>query len=391
VYGAGEESLANVAAYAYTVTGGQIGLPPSTPTLLQILNGKITWTAVSDADIAGYRLRIQIGANTDWGSAAPLHGGLITADYFVPTSVPGGVITILCKSVDSLGNESTSAAYAIANLGDIPVDNIFQTWPIGGTIDGTSYAWNIPAGAFGCAAGSATIGGVVFATSLIANSDTKFWSVDSAAAAWSQSAPAYWPAQTWAKMQFPFSITTTLSGTLLADYFESGVNAINGDAITIEYQRGSQLPFWGLSSTGLSWGSGASLYWAPPGAWQMFNGAADVFSNETVNFRLTISGGQNRGAIGALAIRMDVPDIVESGGPISISSAGTRIPLSSPTKFKTIKSVQMTIVNSGGTPTSGPVYAFIVDKDAALGPLVRLYDISGFPHAGTIDYTIQGY
>lgn len=100
---------------AYTVLGKTV--KPTDVGTLTFTDTLLSWTAIVDADRRGYIVRYQVGANTDWPSAIPGHKeGFITPTQFDTSGIVGGSTTLLVKSVDTSGNESTTAASLLVDL-----------------------------------------------------------------------------------------------------------------------------------------------------------------------------------------------------------------------------------------------------------------------------------
>jgi hypothetical protein len=108
VYGGGEQSLAAVSAYTYTVTGYMTQLPPSNVASLSAstdaaLTITLSWPAVSDLDIGGYEIR----DGTTWASATVL-GPVKGTTYKL--GLVSGSHTYQVKALDVNGNYSATAA-----------------------------------------------------------------------------------------------------------------------------------------------------------------------------------------------------------------------------------------------------------------------------------------
>jgi hypothetical protein len=108
----------------YTTLG--LSAPPPDMVDLSISGAVLNWTVSTVADLAGYRFRIHYGSNQDWGSAAPLHEGLITQSPFDLVTRPKGLVTIMGKAVDTSGNESERAGVIVTNMGDAEIANVVE-------------------------------------------------------------------------------------------------------------------------------------------------------------------------------------------------------------------------------------------------------------------------
>lgn len=126
------DSLGRSGSYAgstYAVAG--LRVPPANIANLSISGSVLSFSHVNNIDLAGYRLKFHYGNNQDWGSAAPLHEGLITESPFDLVARPAGTVTIMGKAVDTSGNESEAAAVIITDLGDPVVANVVETIDFG--------------------------------------------------------------------------------------------------------------------------------------------------------------------------------------------------------------------------------------------------------------------
>jgi len=86
-----------------------------------------------------------------------------------------------------------------------------------------------------------------------------------------------------------------------------------------------------------------------------------------------------------ITTRLDVPDVEERFGDVSVAAGGTRLPIVA--DYRMITVVNLTLQDDGGTA----VTARVIDKDTVNGPLVRVYDDTGTSVSGTIDAIVQGY
>ncbi|MEY8688319.1 MAG: phage tail protein [Leptothrix sp. (in: b-proteobacteria)] len=362
IYGSAEQDLSAVNAYPYTITGAQVQLPPSDVADLQVNGQSLIWTEVSDRDLAGYRVRLQYGANTNWGTASPLHAGLITASPFTLAGKPAGTITFLVKAVDTLGNESRTPAAVITNLGTTLVNNVWETWP--------------QAPAFtGAAAGAVISGGT-----LLANSTTPFWASNGKTAFWGTGSAVFWATNVWADMAYTASFVTTTAGRLLLDLVTTG------NTVMVEYQRGNPAPAWSPDTASTYWpASPTNLAWgAYTPVWRPWLGALDLPQNEPIALRVSIAGGTVRGQITTLTPKVDVPDLSETVTALAISASGTRVPLTK--SYRSIKGVACGVRVDG----NGGVAVRIGDT-LSIGPLLFVLNSSGAAVNGVIDATIQGY
>jgi hypothetical protein len=90
----------------------------------------LTWGAVTDIDLDGYRVRWQPGGSRSWADALELHTGLLTVSPWDLVTIPYGAGQILIKAVDTTGNESQNVTAVACNLGDAPVENVFASYTL---------------------------------------------------------------------------------------------------------------------------------------------------------------------------------------------------------------------------------------------------------------------
>lgn len=321
----------------------------------------LEWMPVSNWRLAGYKLRYQYGANTDWNSAIPLFNGLLTETAYLAYGLPSALVTVMVKAVDTIGNESLNAAYVQLNTTDTLLANVVEVidfkadgWP--GTIT------------------NATISG----GNLVANINDSFYGFDDQSFYGLDSEPFYTLA-TVESLQYttdPVYIISALAGS-------SGVLnwQAQGNSISVEYRLVNDSPFYGAD--------GDSKYGVNPS--DSFYGhdnpfipmpSSIVMKNDIYQFRITIGTGQI-GEVTDFNFVIDAPDLVEVI-PNHIVTGGV-IPYSK--NFTSIKAIQATLQqNALG------VITVRVDKTSPLAPTLTGYNLSNIATSGAkADITIQGY
>jgi hypothetical protein len=118
-FGGGLQSLADVAAHTYVVTGRFVKLAPPDVGSLSVqvkADGTRQYTfdtSNAPKDVAfggGYQIRYRLaGTSTPWGGMTPLHTGLITQSPYETNQPLPGVYDFAVVAVDSLGNSSLDA------------------------------------------------------------------------------------------------------------------------------------------------------------------------------------------------------------------------------------------------------------------------------------------
>lgn len=359
-----------IPAGPHTVVG--TSTPPPDVTRFYRRGDALDWPyADPPIDFAGFILRANYGTSTDWGTARPLHAGIVTAPPF-DIGALSGVQTVLIKAVDVSGNESANAASVELNLGDPIVENAVNTYSQDPTFSGEI-------------AGGSVSGGTLVAD--LASSPL-YWGSDSTVA-WGADAALAWPADVYGEMQY------TASYTPASDELDNALLKVSltvtGD-YTVEYRIATSPTYWG-SDSDPAWGSDSDPAWPDEtiGDWLTFAGVLGPFSTtaETYEVRVTVRGGATQGVISDFDLIVDAPDIVERIDSFAISNTGTRLTLTQ--TYRAIDNVQLTVEHDG----SGAIAAKYFDKQANAGanggPLVKCYDAAGGLVSGTVSATIQGH
>lgn len=336
--------------------------PPPSVQSFTVLGTTFTWSPVVANDLAGYQLRFNYGQNTSWGTATPLHTGIVTESPWTPENYPSGQITVLVKAQDTTGNQSAAAAAIITNLGDPLVANVVETYD--------DKAAGFP--------GPKVNGSVVLGDLLADDSGDLFWG-DDVGNFWLADSAPFWPASTYLQMTYVTGYTVTANEvgarlTLITD--------IEAESYTIEYRFGTQGFFWGADAN-FFWGADASMFWDPATEWQTWPGGLDNMPIGEIELRFVTQAGATRGAIRELIMQFDVEDETEFLNDVSIAPGGTRLVLTK--SYRSIKNILMTAQALGGD-TPIPI---TIDKNVILGPLVATYE-AGVSVAGKIDAQIQG-
>lgn len=333
---------------------------PPVDTLL--INGDVlTWEAPeSDFDLVGYKIRFNAGFDLEWGTAEPLHNGRISAPPYRMPNVPEGETTFLIKAVDVRGNESETAAYLVTNMGDALIDNVIETFDF--------KALNFPGTTTHCTPS----GGV-----LSADTSSLFYKSSSAKFYGLSANPFY--VETYYGIDYvtaPFVPTKAAVGVAM-----KLSRAVVGASPSIRYRRTGPQPFYGAAN-GDFYGDSAALFYSGPSAWAVWPGSV-VAVNDEYQLRITTAAGAVQGAVSALAIKIDVPDKTVRLNDVAIAAGGTRLSAIAG-QFAVIKNVQVTLQDS----TADQIY--VVDKNAALGPLIQA-KAGGVGVSAVIDVTLQGH
>jgi hypothetical protein len=337
--------------------------PPPNIIDLTISGTVLSWTPVQALDLAGYVFRFHYGSNFDWGSAAPLHSGLITQNPFDLVTRPGGVVTIMGKAVDTTGNESRASSNIVTDLGDPYIANVVEVIDL--------QAQSFP--------GTVTGGGLVDGA-LLADATDSAYGTDNQSFFGQDNDPAY-DLSSYAQMVY------TSSEILIASALAGSVATLDiasqGADLTIEYRFAGPSSAYGPDGDS-AYGADAEPFFDAPGSWIPWPGQI-VVRNDAYQFRVTLGAGATHGHISALSLTIDAPDMVEDLSDLTISSAGTAIPYTS--DFTAITNIQATL-QAGA---SGAV-SLEIDKTNPLTPVVKAYNASHVAVSGaTADIRLKGY
>lgn len=337
--------------------------PPQDVPWFSINGDVLTWGAVIDAELAGYRLKYHYGSNRSWGDANDLVDGLVMSSPYKLVSAPQGPLTLLIKAENRQGAVSNSPSYIVTQLGDALVANVVEEFDF--------HADGYP----GAIDGAQIVDGALLAEGTLQfwkNDLADFWPLDDSQVFFSDSykrmvyeTPAIIPAAVAASLQLTLDVE------------------FQGGARTIEYRSGGGEPFF--QADGMQFFAGDDdLFYRPLSGYIPWPGSVAAHGIQ-YQFRFSVDIGSERGEIGKCKALIDVPDIDERFDDIAISETGTRLPLKK--SFLNIQNVQLTLQADGGAA----VTARCMDKSHVSGPLIRCFNSAGTAVAGLVDAHIQGY
>lgn len=325
----------------YTVAGKSA--PPPDVTTLFIEKGILRWSYDNaPLDLAGFEVRFQNGDRRIWVDATPITGN-ITTETRLDVSEFTGTKTFMVRAVDTTGNLSDNAVYLVQNLGDAIVENVIATQNEAPTWAGT------------LTGGLVNVSGEVESQALgvfWGDPEAVFWPPDTSELFWEED---------YERVTYEYTLAVAAQDT---------------DAdITVDVQ--------------ISGAFNERLSYKPPnytGGWLAFPGSVPA-QEGTYSFLLTVpqQAFGSPPTVTDIVTGLDVKDIEESFNDIAVAAGGTRLPITK--QYRAIKNVSLTRQADGGTS----VDAVIVDKDAALGPLIEARNEGGTSVAGTLDAVIQGY
>ncbi|MBS0150465.1 MAG: hypothetical protein JSR31_05945 [Nitrospira sp.] len=336
--------------------------PPDVPTL--VLEGdRLRWNYPNPPiDLAGFLVRFRPGTSSNWATATPAHDNLVlTTDLQIFRR--SGVQTFLVKAVDQMGNESVNAKPLTVDFGLREVDNIIhntnhrtQGWP--GTVTNAS----------------------VISGDLRATASALMWTMDSAGMWGSNPAALMWTAA-YTQMRYELEVIPTddeADGTLKLPMTMAG-------EWSIEYQSESSRLMWQTDSSRPMWGVDASLMWDALGDYTQWPGLLDHLRQQRYAVRITGHAGVVQAILQELSVVIDVPDKITTLEDVVIASGGTRLTV--PGTPRKIVSVRVAIEDDGGSAA----YAKVMDKDAVLGPLIKVFTSSDAATSGMVDAVIHWY
>lgn len=336
---------------------------PSDVRNLSLDGNTFRWTEAPEVDVTGYIIRFHYGENLSPTDAAPLHEGELSASPATFPVLPSQVVTFFLTAIDAAGLESANPATIVKNLGDPELENVVVE------LDFRAASWP----------GTVTLGSNV-GGDLVANDTTVFYGPDSAPF-YAASADPFYEVSVFETMVYE-----TLGFSFPVEWIDSAMvlqHLIEGEGIAIEYRSGNDAAFYGTGAEAF-YGTGGDAFYGDPGEYVRFTGTVS-FAQGEYQLRLTTNGGPVQGAIRALSVVIDVPDVREVINDLAVPGGGVRLALTKP--FKSIKNIQLTLEQDGGAAVS----ARYVDKDLTLGPLIQAIDSTGASVAGRMDAHVTGY
>ncbi len=342
--------------------------PPGDVPWIVIQGRRVDFGSVSDLDVVGYEVRYQSNWDFQWNLASRTHQGIVFSPFTMP-SLPPNNYTIMVKALDSSGNYSNTPAFGIATyidtnqLGDRPVANVVETF------DFAVAGWP----------GELT-GGAIIAGDIVADAPSNMWADDSDYEMWNYNSGNIMFDGSYADMIYlvRFSVTESQANSQM-----TVVTDLTGTHPSIQYRPTGPGPMWSEQINNPMWSAADTLMWQVPD-FMPWPGA--VNSNvDFYEFRLSTGFGPTPGSATSFSAIIDVPDLEELLNDVVISASGSRLPITK--TFRSIKTVILTMQADAGYA----VRASVIDKSAALGPMIETYNGSGTRVSGTIDARIQGY
>ena len=316
--------------------------PPADVTTFTIEGQTLNWSAVPDLDLLGYEIRYSTDAAPDlpdFGLAQKIHSGFITEGPYLMPAIPG-VGTLMIKAVDSGGRYS----------------NVAATISYPGVLEGQYNAITTASQSTASWPGALT-GGSRVGTSITASQTAALmWNPNPQRGMWSKPERRFYDLATYAAMSYRVSFAPS---HLARSYITAEVSASSAYNLVYRSNASQDYQPW----------LGAIL--ATPGA--------------VYEFVLSTAYGPGQGKIDELTLTLSMPPQLEELDNITISAAGSRLPIAS--TWQSIERILLTVQSSG----TGAISAAFIDKNPTSGPLVRCFDAAGASVGGIVDAQLKGY
>lgn len=354
---------------------GKLSPPPDVPGVV-ISDGLLSWTYPDEPDdFLGFKVRVVESDSTVWDIASDAHKGYISNTNFDVSNQLGGTKTFLVKAVDTSLIESDNAAYVISGLGDPDIGNIILSQEYKGL------GWP----------GDISYDGLYIHDYFYPPDNSRFYPEENTGIYQNESGLIDGNGDITAIDQNLFygSPTSLYYGAPLDLYYDTSfLDLVYDFSYTVAaLDKGSQLVVSYITTSSEAYLQRFALDSRDVSTLSPFGGVIKNAEEGEYRFRLTVPGAQNvpLPKITSVVVSLDVPDIVESLNDVAILSAGTRLTITK--QYRVIKHVSLTIQDDA----SGAVTAKIFDRNATLGPLIKVFNDLGNPVNTTIDADIRGY
>ncbi|MEY2653137.1 MAG: hypothetical protein RLZZ524_164, partial [Pseudomonadota bacterium] len=324
--------------------------PPPCPDVLNVAGQgdgtrELSWAytvATPPLDLAGYRVRYVSGSSGTWETMTPLHAGLLTASPYEFNSLAAGTWTFALKAVDLSGNESAAAIYATAVLLDPRMGGILYQ------IEAYAAAWP----------GTKTDCWVDAITGWLEAASTDTWTTLPPWESWNQ-----WSSNPVTSMTYEHSVIDI--GVITAFTPNAACTGI-----------GSFLVEEAHSNDGVSYSSWATAGSKVTGRYVKLRAvvtptvADQAMRLQTMNITLD-----------AKTIEEWIIDSATSGW--TGTTGDRRVPITK--TYAVIQQVSVTLQSTG----AGWSWE-LIDRDAALGPRIKIYNSSNALADATVDVYVKG-
>jgi hypothetical protein len=346
-----------------------------------------SWDQGVVSDVVSYEIRYKQGGlvnsspSQTWDLGIPLYSGGVSAQqqWFETSLFDTDTWTVMVKSVDATQWRSDDPAFILLNIGAPPVSNAVYAE----AIDDTTWPGTYINAEISDTYVLTTQDGVQLSTQSL-----DLITGDTGVPSLQQINPALDSYYTW-NFDNNFLESSLLISTTAQATYQHSVGALTGANTSVFQENDDEIwqengdPFYAEQRTytagELSGESSGILH--PYAPYERL--IEDVYAVQTL-FRSV--DGVSIGALTALSFQLDYPDVIENVEDVSISTsgAGTTIPLTKP--FRSVKSVQVTLQDSG----TAAINAIVLTKSVS-SVTVKCVNSSGSAVAGLVDLTVVGY
>jgi predicted phage tail protein len=346
-----------------------------------------SWDQGVVSDVVSYEIRFKQGGlvnsnpSQTWDLGIPLYSGGVSAQqqWFETSLFDTDTWTVMVKSVDATQWRSDDPAFILLNIGAPPVSNaVYEE-----DIDDVNWP-----GTYVNARLASTYFLIAQNGDQLITQSLDVFTADTGTLGLQQIDPTLDSYYTW-NFDNNFLESSLLISTTAQATYQHSIGALAGTNTSIFQENDDEIwqenddPFYAeqrtYTSGALSGESSGVLH--PYAPYEKL--IEDVYLVQTL-FRSV--DGINPGTLTALSLQLDYPDVIENVEDVTISTsgAGTAIPLTKP--FRSVKSVQVTLQDSGTTA----INAIVLSKSVS-SVTVKCVNSSGSAVAGLIDLTVVGY
>jgi len=346
-----------------------------------------SWDQGVVSDVVSYEIRYKQGGlvnnnpSETWDLGIPLYSGGVSAQqqWFETSLFDTDEWTVMVKSVDATQWRSDAPAAILVNIGAPVISNAVYdeclnttTWP------GTYINLEI----------SNTRNLVTQDDLYLTTQDGSYITGNSGTALFQQVNPDLDSYYIW-NFDNNFLESAILITTVADATYQHNIGALTGADTVIFQENGNDIfqenddqifAEQRTYSTGVLSGESSGIL-HPYAPYEKL--IEDVYQVQTL---IRSNDGINPGALTSICFELDYPDVIESQNDVSISSSGsgTAIPLLK--TFRAVKSVQVTLQDTG----TGAINAIVLAKTTS-SVTVKCVNSSGTAVAGLIDITVVGY
>lgn len=241
-------------------------------------------------DTAGFEIRYVQGNYPAWENGIQLHTGLLTSQPFETDALRQGVHTIMIKAIDTLGNESEKATFAVLDLGEPLEDNIL-------------YKKSLKANNWAAVSHN----GIIKDGKLHQRDINNFWS-NRTDAFWKAADNPMWVGK-FEDINIEWQDTAIASGQMWFTYDVQGRFRLEYRVVT------ESVPFDEEAENSM---------------WKPYTCKVEVKAGDIIQARAFTGASGEATIISDIVMVIDVPDRQEHFEDILISAAGTELPIKTP-------------------------------------------------------------